>query len=85
MRNTGHEFPHFNKFSVFLTLEFEVSTMLAGKRSQSLKPNAMMYFNLLKPSGDFTYYQAYLQSILHGAHIAFMCFVRISEQTATFT
>jgi hypothetical protein len=38
--------------------------------------------NLLKPSGNFTYSQASHSKILRGAHIAFMCFVRISEQTA---
>jgi hypothetical protein len=40
--------------------------------------------NLLKPSGNFTYHPVYRSEILHGAHIAFMCFVWISEQTATF-
>jgi hypothetical protein len=30
------------------------------------------------------YHQASHSKIIHGAHIAFMCFVRISEQTATF-
>jgi hypothetical protein len=40
--------------------------------------------NLLKPRGNFTYDQVYHEKILHGAHIAFRCFVRISEQTATF-
>jgi hypothetical protein len=41
-------------------------------------------FNLLKPSGNFTYDQVSHQKILRGAHIAFMCSVWISEQTATF-
>jgi hypothetical protein len=41
--------------------------------------------NRLKPSGNFTYHQVQHSVILHGAHIAFMCFVHISEQTATFT
>jgi hypothetical protein len=40
--------------------------------------------NLLKPSGNFKYDQVYDKKILRGAHTAFMCFVRISEQTATF-
>jgi hypothetical protein len=40
--------------------------------------------NHLKPSGNFTYRQVYQSTILRGAHIAFVCFVRISEQTATF-
>jgi hypothetical protein len=40
--------------------------------------------NLLKPSGNFTYRQVQHKKILRGAHIAFMCFVSISEQTATF-
>jgi hypothetical protein len=41
--------------------------------------------NLLKPSGYFAYHQVQHSRILHGVHIAFVCFVRISEQTATFT
>jgi hypothetical protein len=41
-------------------------------------------FNLLKPSGNFTYHQVEYKKILRGAHIAFMYFLRISEQTATF-
>jgi hypothetical protein len=40
--------------------------------------------NFLKPSGNFTYEKVSHQKILRGAHVAFMCFVRISEQTATF-
>jgi hypothetical protein len=42
-------------------------------------------FNLLKPSGYITYHQDQYSKILRGAHIAFMCFEWISEQTATFT
>jgi hypothetical protein len=38
-----------------------------------------LLINLLKPSGNFTYHQVQHQEILCGAHIAFMCFVRISE------
>jgi hypothetical protein len=41
--------------------------------------------NLLKPSGHFTYHQAQHSTILHSAQIAFIYFVHISEQTATFT
>jgi hypothetical protein len=41
--------------------------------------------NLLKPSGNFTYRQVQHSRILHGAHIAFMCFLCISHHTATFT
>jgi hypothetical protein len=40
-------------------------------------------FNLLQPSGNFTYHQASHSKIINGAHIAFICFVWISEQTAT--
>jgi hypothetical protein len=40
--------------------------------------------NLLKPSGNFTYHQVEHSKILCGAHIAFTCFVWISEQTETF-
>ena len=32
----------------------------------------------------FTYRQVQYQKILLGSHIAFMCFVRISEQTVAF-
>jgi hypothetical protein len=41
-------------------------------------------FNHLKPSGNFTYDQVLHSKILRAAHIVFMCFIRISEQTATF-
>jgi hypothetical protein len=43
------------------------------------------YINLLKPSGNFTYHQVQHSIILHSAQIAFMYFVHISEQTASFT
>ena len=42
-------------------------------------------FILLKPSDHFTYQQSWHSKILHGAHIAFMCSVRASKQTSTFT
>jgi len=38
--------------------------------------------NLLQSSGFFTYHQVEHSEIIHGA--SFRCFVRISEQTATF-
>ena len=41
-------------------------------------------FNLLKPSVYFTYHHVSNSKILHADYIAFMCFVRISEQTAIF-
>jgi hypothetical protein len=41
--------------------------------------------NLLKPSSNFTYHQVLHSRILRDAHIAFMCFVRILDKTATFT
>jgi hypothetical protein len=44
-----------------------------------------MYLNLLKPSGNLRTTGFKIKKILRGAHIAFMCFVRISEQTGTFT
>jgi hypothetical protein len=43
-----------------------------------------MPINLLKPSGTFVYHQVEQSTILHSAHIAFVCRVWISEQTATF-
>jgi hypothetical protein len=39
---------------------------------------------LFEPSDNFTYDQVQHKKILRGAHIAFMCFVRTSEQTETF-
>ena len=39
---------------------------------------------LLKPSGYFTYHHVYNSKILHANYIAFVCSVRISEQTAIF-
>jgi len=39
--------------------------------------------NLVKPSGFFTYRHAEHSKIVHGARLA-LCFVRISEVTATF-
>ena len=44
----------------------------------------LCYFNPLKPIGNFTYHQFSHSEIIGGSHIAFMCCVRISEQTATF-
>jgi hypothetical protein len=44
----------------------------------------IVLINLLKPSSYFMYHQVQHSKILHGAHFAFMCFVQISEQTATF-
>jgi len=41
-------------------------------------------FNLLKPRDYFTCHQVYYSKILNGIHIVLMCFVLISEQTATF-
>ena len=40
--------------------------------------------NLLKPTGYYTYQQVQLSKILHADYTAFMCFVRISEETVTF-
>jgi len=40
--------------------------------------------NLLKPHGYFMCHPVSHSKILHGSHIAFMCHVWISEQTATF-
>jgi hypothetical protein len=52
-------------------------------RTDILDPRCVMC-NLLKPSGNFTYHQVQHSKILHGSHIAFVCFVWISEQSATF-
>jgi len=48
------------------------------------KYRVCLRLNLLKPSGFFTYHLVEHLKTLHGAHAAFMCFVWISEQTATF-
>jgi hypothetical protein len=40
-------------------------------------------YNRLEPSGNFTYQQFYNWNILHAVYIAFICFLRVSEQTAT--
>jgi hypothetical protein len=59
-------------------------TKLKDSLSRLKRTNLKTELNLLKPSGNFTYYQVQHSKILRGAHIAFICFVRISEQTATF-
>jgi hypothetical protein len=43
------------------------------------------HLNHLKRSDYFMYHQLWRSKVLHGAHIAFMCYVRTSEQTAIFT
>ena len=45
-------------------------------------PPSVAEFNPLKPIGYSTYHKC--SEILHGANTTFMCFVRISEQTAAF-
>jgi hypothetical protein len=60
-----------------MKLKYDKSKVITFTR----KTNAI---NLLKPSGNFIYHQVLHKKTLRGAHIAFMCFVRISEQTATF-
>ena len=41
-------------------------------------------FNLLKPTGNYTYHKVYHSKILHHCLMEFICFVWISEQTANF-
>jgi hypothetical protein len=38
-------------------------------------------FNLLKPTGYYTYHQVQHLKILHAGYIVFMCFVWLSEET----
>ena len=45
---------------------------------------ATLDFNLLKPTGYFTYRHVKHPKILHAYYIAFMCVVWLSEQTVTF-
>jgi hypothetical protein len=44
----------------------------------------MTCVNVLMPSGYLLITRFNIKKILHGAHIVCMCFVWISEQTATF-
>ena len=53
-----------------------------GKESDS--QNLMACINLVKLTGYFIYYQVQHSKILRGDYVAFMYFVRISEQTVTF-
>jgi hypothetical protein len=59
------------------------NTSLTSLLSNHTQPRS--FFNLSKPSRNFTYHQVRHSIILHSAQIALMCFVRISEQTATCT
>jgi hypothetical protein len=52
---------------------------------EKVKAKHDVVLNLLKPSRYFTYHQVQHSRILHGAHIAFMCSVWISDQTAMST
>ena len=45
--------------------------------------NGVLDVNILKPSGYFTYYKVSHSEILPSAHTANLCFVSISEHTAT--
>ena len=49
----------------------------------SLTLQYVYYINLLKPNGYVMHQQVKHSRILHSAHTVFMCFVFISEQTAT--
>jgi hypothetical protein len=44
----------------------------------------MCLFNLLKPSGYYTYHQVQHSKILHADYIVFMCSVWLSEETVPF-
>jgi hypothetical protein len=68
----------------------EVSTIVYGRVLEWKKESKLVnisgskgiyWIKLLEPSGNFTYPQLEHSQILRGAHIAFMCFVRISGQT----
>jgi hypothetical protein len=41
-------------------------------------------FNLLKPTGNFTYHKSEHSKFLHCDHMEFVCVVCISEKTANF-
>ena len=43
-----------------------------------------LMFNLLKPTGYYTYHQVEHSKILHADYIAFMCSVWLSEETVPF-
>jgi hypothetical protein len=65
-------------------LEVHVKVCLQNTRDFTCFMAIFIFINLLKPGGNLMYHQVQHSAILHGAHIAFMCFVQISEQTATF-
>ena len=46
--------------------------------------NIFLYVNVLKPTGFFTYYQGLTFKNSTWRSLCVECFVRISEQTATF-
>ena len=48
------------------------------------KEKISLTFNLLKPSGFFTYHQGLIFKNSTWCSLCFECFVRISEQTVTF-
>jgi hypothetical protein len=75
---------HFQHNKRYREIQFETKRFIFAAAYESgsglLKP-----FNLLKPSGNFTYHQVQQSITLHSAQIAFEYSVHISEQTATLT
>ena len=41
-------------------------------------------FNLLKPTGYYTYHKVYHSKILHADYIAFICFIWLSEEAVLY-
>jgi len=72
---------------IVVVVLFSISLILiSAKDSIIFKQSAVPVVDVLtflKSSGFFTYRQVWHSKTLRGAHIALMCFVQISEQTAT--
>jgi hypothetical protein len=71
------------KRRVYYNFRFFVQGIYTSKGL--LRNTNYVRINLLKPTGKFTYHQVLHSRILRGVHIAFMCSVWTSDQTATFT
>ena len=70
----------------YVTHGKDLTDYMANKNvsAAKCKMEGTVYFNLLKPSGYFTYHQALTFKNSTCRSLCVECFVRISEQTATF-
>ena len=73
--------------AVILAVELSANTVLDCLFCYNLDHikigECLLPFNLLKPTGDVMHQNVEHSTIVRSAHTAFMCFVFISEQTAT--